>query len=68
VVLIRLGAVTHFFDQNTRYVPLSFTQATGGLTVTAPVDGRLAPPGYYMLFLVNSNGLLSVAPILQVGP
>jgi len=68
VVLIRNGGVTHFFDQNTRYVPLTFSQASGGLTVTAPVDGRLAPPGYYMLFLVNSNGVPSVAPILQVGP
>lgn len=68
VVLIRLGGVTHFFDENTRYLPLSFSQAAGGLTVAAPVDGRLAPPGYYMLFLVNSNGVPSVAPILQVGP
>jgi hypothetical protein len=68
VVLIRLGAVTHFFDQNTRYIPLSFTQAANGLSVTAPVDGRLAPPGYYMLFLVNSNGVPAVAPILQLGP
>ena len=68
VVLIRNGGVTHFFDQNTRYIPLSFTQASGGLTVTAPVDGRLAPPGYYMLFLVNSSGVPSMAPMLQVGP
>ncbi|MGC2322347.1 MAG: galactose oxidase-like domain-containing protein [Terriglobales bacterium] len=68
VVLIRNGGVTHFFDENTRYLPLSFTQSSGGLTVTAPVDGRLAPPGYYMLFLVNSNGVPSVAPMLQVGP
>jgi len=68
VVLIRNGGVTHFFDQNTRYVPLTFSQASGGLTVTAPVDGNLAPPGYYMLFLVNSSGVPSVAPILQVGP
>jgi len=68
VVLIRNGGVTHFFDQNTRYLPLAFSQASGGLTVTAPVDGRLAPPGYYMLFLVNSNGVPSIAPILRVGP
>jgi hypothetical protein len=68
VVLIRNGGVTHFFDQNTRYVPLTFSQASGGLTVIAPVDGRLAPPGYYMLFLVNSNGVPSVAPMVQVGP
>ena len=68
VVLIRTGAVTHFFDQNTRYVPLTFAQATGGLTLTAPLNGNQAPPGYYMLFLVNTNGVPSVASIVQVGP
>ena len=65
-VLIRTGAVTHFFDQNTRYVPLTLQQAPGGLTLTAPADAYLAPPGYYMLFLVNSNGVPSVAPFVQL--
>jgi hypothetical protein len=68
VVLIRNGGVTHFFDENTRYVPLTFAAQAGQLQVTAPVDGRLAPPGYYMLFLVNSNGVPSIAPMVQVGP
>jgi hypothetical protein len=66
VTLIRTGAVTHFFDQNERYLPLSFTQTSGGLTVTAPVNANLAPPGYYMLFIVNSAGVPSVAPFVQV--
>jgi Domain of unknown function (DUF1929)/Bacterial Ig domain/Glyoxal oxidase N-terminus/Kelch motif len=68
VALIRTGAVTHFFDQNTRFVPVTFQQTTGGLTVSAPTSSSLAPPGHYMLFLVNSNGVPSVAPIVQVGP
>lgn len=67
-VLIRTGAVTHFFDQNTRFVPVPFVQAAGGLTITAPANGFLAPPGFYMLFLVNSNGVPSIAPILQLTP
>lgn len=66
VVLIRTGAVTHFFDQNERFLPLSFTQATGGLTVTTPVNANLAPPGYYMLFIVNKEGVPSVAPFVQI--
>ena len=66
VVLIRMGAVTHAFDQNTRYVPLSFQQVSGALTVTAPADGYAAPPGYYMLFLVNNNGVPAVAPFVQL--
>ncbi|GGA59890.1 hypothetical protein GCM10011507_09290 [Edaphobacter acidisoli] len=66
VALIRTGAVTHFFDQNERYLPLSFTQTSGGLTVTAPVNTNLAPPGYYMLFIVNNSGVPSIAPFVQV--
>ena len=66
VALIRTGAVTHFFDQNERFLPLSFTQAAGGLTVAAPVDANLAPPGYYMLFIVNNAGVPSVAPFVQL--
>lgn len=64
--LIRLGAVTHAFDQNQRYVPLTFQQATGGLTVQSPSSANLAPPGYYMLFIVNSTGVPSVASIVKV--
>jgi hypothetical protein len=66
VVLIRTGAVTHFFDQNERYVPLAFQQTSGGLTVTAPANSYIAPPGFYMLFIVNSNGVPSIAPFVQV--
>jgi hypothetical protein len=65
-VLIRTGAATHFFDQSTRFVPVSFQQASGGLTVTAPANGTAAPPGYYMLFILNSNGVPSVAPFVQL--
>lgn len=65
-VLIRTGAVTHFFNMNARFVPVTFTQATGGLTISAPANGNLAPPGYYMLFLVNSNGVPSIAPFVQL--
>jgi hypothetical protein len=60
--LIRLGA----FDQNQRYVPLTFQQATGGLTVQSPSSANLAPPGYYMLFIVNSNGVPSVASMITI--
>jgi hypothetical protein len=65
-VLIRTGSVTHFFDMNTRFVPSTFQQTAGGLTITAPANANLAPPGYYMLFLVNSNGVPSIAPIIQL--
>lgn len=67
-VLIRTGAATHFFDQGTRFVPVSFQVVNGGLSITAPANGNTAPPGYYMLFIVNGSGVPSVAPFVQVGP
>jgi len=66
VSLIRLGAVTHAFNMNQRFLNLTFSQASGGLNVQAPANANLAPPGYYMLFLVNGNGVPSVASILKV--
>jgi hypothetical protein len=66
VTWIRFGAVTHTFNQEQRISFLNFSQATGGLNVTAPPSANLAPPGFYMLFLLNSNGVPSVASIIQV--
>ena len=61
VSLIRTAAVTHSFDESTRRVSLSFTASNGTLNVQAPANGGDAPPGNYMLFIVNSNGVPSVA-------
>ncbi|HJV98506.1 MAG TPA: galactose oxidase-like domain-containing protein [Arthrobacter sp.] len=65
VSLIRTGSVTHAFDQNARALSLSFTQAPGGLSVQMPANGNYAPPGHYMLSIVNSNGVPSVASMVR---
>jgi len=67
VALIRNGAATHAFDMDQRFVGLSFTTGSGALTITAPPNGNIAPPGYYMLFLVNSSGVPSIAKFIQLG-
>jgi hypothetical protein len=67
VALIRNGAATHAFDMDQRFVGLSFAPVSGALTVTAPPNGNIAPPGYYMLFLVDSSGVPSVAKFVQLG-
>ena len=66
VSLIRLGAVTHAFDQNQRFQTLSFSPGAGGLTISAPTGGMRAPPGHYMLFILNADGVPSVARIIQI--
>jgi hypothetical protein len=68
VMLIRLGAVTHAFNQSQQLNTLSFTAAQDGqsLVATMPASSRLAPPGPYMLFIVNGQGVPSVARILAL--
>ena len=68
VVLVRPGAQTHAFDMDQRLVRLSYTAAGGVLNVTAPPNGNIAPPGYYMLFILNSAGVPSVATFVQRRP
>lgn len=66
VSFLRTGSVTHTFDESQRFMRLQFTQAAGGLNITMPANGNLAPPGYYMLFILNSLGVPSVATIVHI--
>jgi hypothetical protein len=68
VVLVRDGAVTHAFGMDQREVFLSFTLESGMLTVTSPPNDNIAPPGPYMLFILNESGVPSMASFVQVTP
>jgi Galactose oxidase-like, Early set domain/Bacterial Ig domain len=66
VALVRLGAVTHSNNMEQRYVPLSFTVGATTITATAPANANVAPPGFYMLFIIDANGVPSVASMVNV--
>ena len=63
---IHLGSVTHAFDQSARANSLAFARAATGVTVTAPASPNAAPPGHYLLFILNRNGVPSSATIVRV--
>jgi Domain of unknown function (DUF1929)/Bacterial Ig domain/Putative Ig domain len=67
VALIANGSVTHSTDMNQFYMELPFTKASGQLSITAPQNGNQVPPGHYMLFIVDSTGVPSVAKIVKIG-
>ncbi len=69
VSLIRLGAVTHANNWSQRFMWLHFTRdsAHGKLVVHAPAYANLAPPGYYLLFVLNSVGVPSVGEYVRIG-
>ncbi len=69
VVLISPGAVTHGFNQNQRYVGCAITGTTGtNVEAAAPPDGNTAPPGYYLLFLVDHDRSPSIGVWIRVAP
>jgi hypothetical protein len=68
-VLMAPGAITHSTDMNQRHVELRILgRHAGGLTVAAPPDLRVAPPGPYMLFLLDDRGVPSVARWVRIEP
>ncbi len=73
-VLVRPGSTTHAFDMEQRVVglcgpsPQPACSGSGTLGLTAPANGNIAPPGYYMLFLLDPSGVPSVARFVELSP
>ena len=66
-VLMAPGVTTHGTEMQARYVKLAVTRTNDtGLDLVAPPSGGVAPPGYYMLFLLNDKGVPSVARWVHV--
>jgi len=72
-VLVKPGSVTHSFDFDQRIVGLcgpapqpACSPGSGTLNLTTPPNGNIAPPGYYMLFLLDTVGVPSKAEFIQL--
>jgi len=65
--LIKLGSATHSENQDQRLVPLAFTQTASSLSLTMPSSRDVAPPGHYLLFVVDQAGVPSVGAMIKVG-
>ncbi|MEL7271435.1 MAG: PKD domain-containing protein [Bacteroidota bacterium] len=63
--LIRFSAATHSTNNEQRRIPLTTSTGTNHL-LNIP-DRNLLPPGYYMLFALDTNGVPSVASTLKIG-
>ena len=63
IAWVKLGAVTHAFDQDQRYVPgpdksewtIGFDVTGPYIQISAPGNNRVAPPGWYMLFIMKKT-------------
>jgi hypothetical protein len=69
VVLLRLGSTTHTRNFDQRLVELTFAKDPDfpmELTVTGPLNGNIAPPGPYMMYVLNSNGVPSLGHLVNL--
>ena len=66
VVMVKTTAVTHSFNMEQRFVELTFTASGNRLMAQSPTRAADAPPGFYLLFVLDSAGVPSVARIVKV--
>ena len=65
--LVKCPDTTHHYDSNMRYIALAVKSRTSSsVTVGAPLNANLAPPGYYYIHVVNSSGIPSSARIIRI--
>lgn len=69
VVLLRPGAVTHGVNQSQRGLELVISgTGAGTIDVESPPNANLAPPGWYLLFLLNGSRVPSEGRWIRVTP
>jgi hypothetical protein len=66
VSLVRLSSVTHSFNQNQRINFLTPTPKHNAVTLTAPPNPNVCPPGHYLLFLLNESLVPSMGQIVKI--
>ncbi len=65
--LVRLMTSTHHYDPNQRMLWLQITSKTSNsVIVNSPLNGNLAPPGFYMIHLLNGANTPSVSKIIKI--
>jgi len=61
VVMMRPGAVTHGYNMSQRSIECVISSGgAASLDIVAPPNGNIAPPGWYLLHLIDGNRVPSV--------
>jgi hypothetical protein len=67
VSLLRLGCTTHHYDTDIRLIWLQILdRSSNSITVSAPINPNIAPPGYYMIHILDTNNVPSAGKIIAI--
>ena len=64
--MVRMGSVTHNLDMDQRFMNLTMSAGAGTVQLQSPSNANVAPPGMYMVFLIDDQGVPSVGHIVKV--
>lgn len=63
---VRMSSATHSINNEQRRIPVNFTVVDGYHHLEIP-NANIMPPGYYMLFALNGDGVPSISEAVLVG-
>ncbi|MFC5577042.1 galactose oxidase-like domain-containing protein [Lysobacter niabensis] len=66
VTLLKTGSVTHSFNMDQRFLELPFTVAGNAVNASLPANAFETPPGFYMVFVFDDQGVPSEAAMLRI--
>ena len=66
VTLVKTGSNTHSLDMDQRFLQLPFTVEGGELEASLPSNRFRTPPGFYMVFVIDDQGVPSEAAMLRI--
>ncbi|HKU49550.1 MAG TPA: kelch motif-containing protein [Nitrososphaera sp.] len=67
VSLVKVSTTTHHYNTDQRLIWLDIQSKTSDeVIVSAPLNSRLAPPGYYMVHVLDNQGVPSEGAMIQI--
>ncbi|MES2207262.1 MAG: galactose oxidase-like domain-containing protein [Pseudomonadota bacterium] len=69
VTLVKTGSVTHSYNMDSRFLEIPFRKVNANtISVSVNENSNVLTPGYYMLFAIDTQGVPSIAKIVNIAP
>jgi len=67
VSLVKVSATTHHYNTDQRLIWLQLVSTTSSsVTVQSPINNKLAPPGMYLIHVLNGAGVPSIGRFVKI--
>jgi hypothetical protein len=67
VSLVKISSTTHHYNSDQRLIWLQITSKnSNSVTVAAPINSKIAPPGYYLIHVLDSNSIPSAGSFIRI--